>query len=105
MRIELQVDDRGAALIEDLKSLSGLRTHKDFFNNSVVLYDWALLQVLQRRIVASMNEREQNYKELVMPSLQHAANLSDAERISALERRGIKLATPAEIVNVSAASA
>jgi hypothetical protein len=100
MRIELQFDDRGAALVEEMKALTGLKTHKDFFNNSVVLFDWALLQVLQRRIVASMDERDKNYKELVMPALQYAAASSDEVRMQALQRRGVMLATPAEVAAV-----
>jgi hypothetical protein len=72
VRIELALDSQGMELIENLKVLTGIKTHKEFFNNAITLFEWAVLQETQGRIVCSVDEQNKNYRELVMPSLQHA---------------------------------
>jgi hypothetical protein len=73
MRIQLDFDEKGAKTVERLKEQTGLKTHKDLFNNALTLLDWAVSQRQKGRIVASMDEVEKNYKELQMPSLEYAA--------------------------------
>ncbi len=92
MRIELVFDDEGAELIEELKLLTGIKTHKEFFNNAITLFDWAVLQELLKKKVASMDEEKKDYERLIMPSLQHAAHVQGAVRFAAIaKRRGEEL--------------
>ncbi len=73
MKIQLDLDEKGARTVERLKEQTGLKTHKDLFNNAVTLLDWAVTQRQKGRIIASMDETEQNYRELQMPVLEYAA--------------------------------
>ena len=92
VRIELVFDDEGAELIEELKLLTGIKTHKEFFNNAITLFDWAVLQELLKKKVASMDEEKKDYERLIMPSLQHAAHVQGAVRFAAIaKRRGEEL--------------
>ena len=88
MRIELKFDDSGIELVEELKMLTGIDSHKEFFNTTITLFDWAILQRLQGRIVASMDERKKEYKELIMPPLEYAARLRETVKLTALRKRG-----------------
>jgi hypothetical protein len=93
MRIELGFDDKGIELIEELKLLTGIKTNKELFNNSITLFDWAVVQTIQGRLVTSLDEQEKNYKQLVMPSLQYAGRLSDDAKAQVLSKRHI-VSTP-----------
>lgn len=90
MRIELTVDNQGAELIEELKILSGIKTNKEFFNNTITLFEWAVLQEIRGRIVCSLDEENKNYKQLIMPSLEHARR-SD-QKLKVLQKREGKAA-------------
>lgn len=79
MRIQLDLDREGVKLLEDLKVAIGLKTHKELFNNAITLLDWAVKQRQGGRIVASLDEVSQNYKELQMPALEYAASLGARE--------------------------
>ena len=94
MRIELSFDREGLELVDELKLLTGIKSHKEFFNNTVTLFDWAVLQHLLGRIVTSMDEEKKDYKQLVMPSLLRASRLDDADRRAATERRMGRLTMP-----------
>jgi len=73
MRIQLDLDEEGMKWIEELKEATGLKTHKELFNNSLTLLDWAVHQRQRGRIIASLDERSRDYKELQMPALERAA--------------------------------
>jgi hypothetical protein len=73
MRIQIVVDDRYKEMLEDLKRATGLSQWQDLFSDAITVYNWAVKQRTEGRIVASMNEQEENYRELQMPSLERAA--------------------------------
>jgi hypothetical protein len=47
---------RGPELIDELKNLTGLRTNKEFFDNAITLFDWAVLQAMLGRSLVSLDE-------------------------------------------------
>jgi hypothetical protein len=73
MRIQLDLDDTGVEVLESLKEATGSKTHKELFNNAVTLLDWAVKQRQDGRIIASLDESNENYRELQMPALENAA--------------------------------
>lgn len=73
MRIQLDLDDPGVNLLDELKEATGLKTHKELFNTAITLLDWAVKQRQQKRIIASMDEDNKNYKEILIPALEYAA--------------------------------
>jgi hypothetical protein len=76
MRIQLDFDPQGLNMIEDLKKQTGLKTHKDLFNNALTILSWAVHQRMAGRTVASMDEQNENCRELQMPVLTHAGSLA-----------------------------
>jgi len=79
MRIQLDFDEMGIELVEELKRLTGCRTYKDLFNNAISLLDWSVRQQIEGRKITSVDSRGGASKELVMPALQHAAQMAERE--------------------------
>ncbi len=73
MRIQLDLDEKNMRLLEDLKKATGLRTHKDLFNNAITLLDWAIRQRSTGCIIAALDESNKTFRELQMPALEFAA--------------------------------
>lgn len=88
MRIQLELDQAGKEQLETMEQTTGLKTHTDFFNAALTLFDWAIQQRVKGRVVASLDEENMSYKELQMPPLEQAArtlkkqtsNLAAAEK-------------------------
>lgn len=74
MRIQLDLDDDGMRLLERLKKATGAKTHKELFNNALTLLEWAVNQREKGRVVASLDESTETYRELQMPALEYAAS-------------------------------
>jgi hypothetical protein len=73
MRIQIVVDDTYKGMLDELKQITGLNQWQDLFSDAITMYNWAVQQRVQGRIVASMNEKDENYREFQMTSLEHAA--------------------------------
>jgi hypothetical protein len=85
MRIQLDLDDYGIEMVDELKRLTGSRTYKDLFNNAMSLLDWAVRQRMHGNTISSIDSGTGPSKELVMPALQHAAMLASRDRVSTEE--------------------
>lgn len=72
MRIQIDVDDNGVQVLNDIKQATGLTTYKDIFNNAITLFEWAIRQRVGGRVIASLDERTKRYKEMTMPALEDA---------------------------------
>jgi len=83
MRIQIVVDDTYKEMLENLKRATGLNQWQDLFSDAITMYNWAVKQRTEGRIVASMNEHEENYRELQMPSLERAAENAKQMAVSA----------------------
>jgi hypothetical protein len=75
---------RGPELIDELKNLTGLRTNKEFFDNAITLFDWAVLQAMLGRALVSLDEQKTEPKQLVMPALARPTRLSQRVRLMAI---------------------
>jgi hypothetical protein len=76
MRIQIDVDDSGIQLLEKIKDATGVSTYKDLFNNAVTLFDWAIRQRAQGRVIASLDEKTKQYREITMPALEEVSRRS-----------------------------
>lgn len=72
-RIQFELTDEQLAELEKLMAESGTKTRKDLLNNALTLLEWAINEKKGGRIIASVNEKENKYKELVMPILANVA--------------------------------
>lgn len=84
MRIQIVVDDTYKGMLDELKQVTGLTQWQDLFSDAITMYNWGVQQRLQGRIVTSMDETEENYRELQMPSLEHAAAFGKQQKAVAL---------------------
>jgi hypothetical protein len=72
MQLEMEIDELGARVLNEIKRKTGLHDYKEIFNNSVTLLDWAINQRADGKVVAAVDKVHQTYKELQMPVLEHA---------------------------------
>ena len=64
------------AKVNELKTLmetAGIDTCKELFNNSLTLFEWALDEVRSGKVIASLDERTDRHRVLVMPVLERIA--------------------------------
>jgi hypothetical protein len=51
-------------------------TKKDLLNDALTLFEWAVNERIAGRMIASVDEGQQRYKEVVMPSLERALKVN-----------------------------
>lgn len=73
MRIDIDVSDAKYRDLQQLMQETGLQTTTDLLNNALTLFQWAVSEAQSGRTVASVDEANNRYKELTMPSLAFAA--------------------------------
>src|SRR3954462_8984589 len=89
VRVQLDLPADRLAELEQLMAKTGMTTRKDLFENALTLFEWAVNQRLQGRTIASVNEQETSYRELVMPalaSIQHDATNSRNYKTEEVEK-------------------
>lgn len=69
MRIQYELTkDRDEAL-KKLMGESGIRTKRELLNNALTLFEWAINERKTGCMIASVNEKEGKFKEVIMPAL------------------------------------
>jgi hypothetical protein len=68
-RIQFDLPDDKVAELEKLMAESGIKTKKEFFNNALTLFEWAIKERKAGKTIASVDEKTNRYKELLMPAL------------------------------------
>lgn len=69
VKVQFELPDERVKRIEDLMRESGISTKKDFINNALTLLEWAIQETKAGMMIASVDEKNEKYKELVMPVL------------------------------------
>ncbi len=67
-RIQIEVTPEKLGDVKSLMEETDIRTYIDFFNNAATLLSWAVQQIKDGRVVASLDEQSGQYKELVLPA-------------------------------------
>jgi hypothetical protein len=68
-RLQIELDERRLEEIEALMKEGRASTKKEFINAALTLLEWAMKEKRAGRIIASVDEKKDSYKELVMPIL------------------------------------
>jgi metal-responsive CopG/Arc/MetJ family transcriptional regulator len=71
-RIQLELPEERLHELEQLMEQTGTNTKKDLLNDALTLFEWAVKERMTGRTIASVDEQQQRYKEVVMPSLERA---------------------------------
>lgn len=86
-RIQLELPEDKVKQIEALMEESGLKTKKDYINNALTLLEWAMREVKSGGAIASVDEREKRYKEILLPALE---NITVRQILSTVETPGVE---------------
>ena len=73
MRIQLELPEERVQELKKLMEEAGFETYKDLFNNSLTVFEWLLNEVRSGRVIASVDEKNEKYRVLVTPALEHVA--------------------------------
>ena len=69
VRIQFDLPDEKVKELEALMEEAQIMTRRDLFNNALTLFEWAIQECRSGRTIASVDEHNKKYKELVMPAL------------------------------------
>lgn len=83
VRIQIDIDESGEQVLAGIKQTTGVTTYKDIFNNAITLFEWAVRQRLEGRVIASLDERTKKYKELTMPAMEEAVRRANLAPVTA----------------------
>lgn len=74
MRIQFELTDEKAKELDGFMSSIGVTTKKDLFENSLSLLEWAVkeIQANPNRVIGSIDEEKDSYKELQMAIFSNA---------------------------------
>ncbi|GEM_PF-397746 len=67
MRLQFEIPEERVKEIDALVERLGLRTRVQLFNNALTFFEWGIRQREKGNIIASINEANGTFKELVMP--------------------------------------
>lgn len=77
VRIQFELPEEKVKELEALMQEARISTRKDLFNNALTLFEWAIEERRAGRSIASVDEQNKKYKELVMPALAAVAPKSN----------------------------
>jgi hypothetical protein len=66
-RLQFDISDERAKELDDLVERTGLKTRAQLFNTALSLFEWAVREREAGCIIASVNEKNDKYKEIDMP--------------------------------------
>jgi hypothetical protein len=69
VRVQLDMPEDRVKEIEDIMATTGVSTRKDLFENALTFFEWAVNQRKKGRKIASVDENEECFQELLMPAL------------------------------------
>jgi len=73
VRLQFELENERVSEIERLMQLTDIRTKKEYFNNALTLFKWAINERCQGRLIASVDESNKSMRDLRMPALETAA--------------------------------
>ncbi len=82
-RIQLELPDDKVRELEELMDEAGLKTKKDLISNALTLFKWAVKETKSGRVIASVDEENQRYREVLMPALDNFAKVGTPAHRSA----------------------
>ena len=77
-RIQIELPEEKLKALEELMNETGLKTKKELLNNALTLLTWAVRETKAGRVIASVDEHEKKYKEILLPALENASIIQSA---------------------------
>lgn len=83
MRLQFELTEDRVKELDELIERLGLRTRVNLLNEALTLYEWAIHEREAGRIIASVDEKNDRYKEVELPGL---PDISDSEPSREIEQ-------------------
>jgi hypothetical protein len=80
MRIQLELPPAKVQELKDVMEEAGIETYKELFNNALTLLDWAIREVKDGNVLASLDEKNDRHRVLVMPVLEKIGRQNQSKR-------------------------
>jgi hypothetical protein len=81
MRLNVDLSDSQARLLDSLMEMSGAKTKTELVINAVLFLSWGLNTVYRGKDVAALDSKNDAVERLQMPLFQHAAAMGEADRV------------------------
>jgi hypothetical protein len=75
-RLQVLMSDERLDELDTLVKLTGLKTRTELINYSLTLFEWSVKERLGGRIIASVDEQNERYKEVELPGMSLPQSLS-----------------------------
>jgi hypothetical protein len=106
-RLQFLTNDQTLQNLDALVESTGLKTRTQVLLTALALFDWAVRERKAGRIIASMDERSQKYKEIELPGLPPVGSVDEVkaqELIDTLLSSEAMMARLTEAIAASGAS-
>lgn len=80
MNLQFEISEAEVEKLNLLMKEAGIESYRDLFNNSLTMVQWAIQQVKEGKVVASVDEAAQKYTEVQMDFLNCVAESVKAEQ-------------------------
>lgn len=70
IRLQIEIEDARDAELERLMDECGIRTKKEFVNNALTLFEWAIRERKKGNIIAAADESGETLREVLLPALE-----------------------------------
>ena len=74
IRVQLDMPEERIKDMQQIMAKTGVSTRKDVFENALALFEWAVNERMNGRKIASFDEKEDGFRELLMPALASVKN-------------------------------
>jgi hypothetical protein len=79
IRIQFELPEDRVRELEQLMAETDISTKKELLNTALTLFQWAVQEKRTGNVIASIDEKQNRLKELIMPSLSRVFQKQDAE--------------------------
>ena len=80
-RFQFELPDEKASELEALMKDTNIATTKELINNAITLLFWSVKEVKRGRVIASVDESDGRYKEVLIPAIARAARTGRSEPV------------------------
>ena len=81
-KLQVEINQEQLAGLNELQDAGGLRTKKELLDNALTLLKWAVRQMREGNLIISMNPQTGALRELEVPYLEKAREMSAANSVT-----------------------
>lgn len=83
VKLSIELDEDKMKELETMMEEGKVRTKKEFINSALTFLRWAMREKKSGRIIGSLDEKSDSFKEIEMPVLSEVRVASDSTRYAA----------------------